>query len=264
MAEPMVWLPPERSKFRTFVVRHEGLITVIGAGLAFLGFFVKEGVRDTAKDLASSLQAANDKATLRIELDNMASVQAEQSAYIYSIHNNLSRTGVAIPEDLDVDEAHGRLEEELARAKLAAGEYFTASLWYEAIPHKTPHLLNLHNELKDSLPLDAYLIAPIKYEIQLIEKAAGDPSLTDDRRRKLVESSNRLIEDTGTQLTKQSDRVKSFTAAIIVEAVRQHEKEDRKLKVATFWSWVLFVVGWGLSLMAKLLKVSSLGGGGGD
>jgi hypothetical protein len=262
MAEPIVWLPPERSKFRAFVVRHDGLITVIGAGLAFLGFFVKEGIRDTAKDLASSLQAANDRAALRIELGNMALVQAEQSAYIYSIHSNLAHA--AIPEDLDIDGAHGRLQEEMARVKLAGGEYFTASLWYDAIPHKTPHLLNLHNELKDSLPLDAYLMAPVNYEIQLIEKAAGDPSLTDDRRRKLVESSNRLIEETEIQLTKQSDRVKSFTSAIIVEAIQQHDREDRKLKVATFWSWGLFVVGWGLSLIAKLLKVPAFGGGGGD
>jgi len=67
---------------------------------------------------------------------------------------------------------------------LPGGEYFTASLGYEVRPHKTPHLIDLHTQLDDSLPLDAYLIALIKFEAQLIEKAAGDSSLADDKRDK--------------------------------------------------------------------------------
>jgi hypothetical protein len=68
MAQPMVWLPPERKGFRIFVEKHDALFTTIGALIVFAGFYMKEGFREKAKDLAASLSRGKERYALNEQL----------------------------------------------------------------------------------------------------------------------------------------------------------------------------------------------------
>jgi len=58
-----------------------------------------------------------------------------------------------------------------------------------------------------------------------------------------------------------SSKLRAFTSDVADEAVRQKEEQERKLKSATYTTYGLFTLGWGLGLLGKVLKLPALGGG---
>jgi len=58
-----------------------------------------------------------------------------------------------------------------------------------------------------------------------------------------------------------SSKLKVFTSDVADEAVRQKEEQERKLKSATYTTYGLFTLGWGLGLIGKVFKLPALGGG---
>jgi hypothetical protein len=58
-----------------------------------------------------------------------------------------------------------------------------------------------------------------------------------------------------------SSKLRAFTSDVSDEAVRQKEEQERKLKSATYTTYGLFTLGWGLGLLGKVLKLPALGGG---
>jgi hypothetical protein len=62
----------QRKGFRAFVERHDALFTTAGALIVFVGFFMKEGVRETTKDLSGSIATANRFYSIHDALNNIA------------------------------------------------------------------------------------------------------------------------------------------------------------------------------------------------
>jgi hypothetical protein len=74
--------PPKRERLRSFIERHDQLFTMIGALIVFVGFFTKEGVHETTKDLAAALGQAQSAYSIQIELaslqDGIRSIRTDQ------------------------------------------------------------------------------------------------------------------------------------------------------------------------------------------
>jgi hypothetical protein len=254
--------PPmeQRTGFRAFVERHDALFTTAGALIVFLGFFMKEGVRETTKDLSDSIATAN---------------------RFHSIHdalNSISQSELYLGDTLrEIDHAtSGNHSSDMFardRSMIAMAPTFSAELDLErhkflvttelldALPARPMNLERQRRELAQSLIDDPDATA-LKKEVH--HYSGADTSEDAASKQRLEEEKSRikhLMVHAVMVVMAISPKLDAFTRDVSDEAVRQKEEQEGKLKSATYIMYGLFTLGWGLGLIGKVLKLPALGGG---
>jgi hypothetical protein len=250
----------QRKGFRAFVQRHDALFTTAGALIVFVGFFMKEGVRETTKDLSGSIATANKFYSIHDALNNIAEsefgiantvrdinhvIAADQSSDVFAKENSLVSLAPAYSAMLDL-ERH---------------KFLVSAELLDELPAKPFSLEEQRRELSEAL-IDDKDVTGLKEAISryFAANVAGDSG----NKERMEEEKGRvrsLTVHAVTVVLATSSKLKAFTSDVSDEAVRQKEEQERKLKSATYTTYGLFTLGWGLGLIGKVLKLPALGGG---
>ncbi len=263
MAEPMVWLPPERKGFRAFVERHDALFTVFGAGIVFIAFFMKEGVKEQHRDATSSIReyqsdfesrrdytgiinrieelrnemrtkSASRGSALQFEYDNDAQRLALLSEQVTDADKRLSHANDLIDHLPDV----GRKGKWLDFLGVEDMQSDLSSKFF-ALQEQYKQLEPLLNRLR----------------VSDTKKQKSSRANEQIEFSKLLDTTERELKEFNVRLGKYEEEIRSTSE---IEGI---DEEDH-VTSATHISWLLFIIGWGMGLIGKLLKVPALGGSG--
>ena len=250
----------QRKGFRAFVERHDALFTTAGALIVFVGFFMKEGVRETTKDLSGSIATANKFYSIHDSLNNIAESE-------FNIANRVGEIGyVTSPSQAnDVFAKENSLVSMApaysAKLDLERHKFLVTAELLDALPAKPFNLEEQRRELSQALIGDHDVTALKEamsryYAANMAGDSANKERLDEEksRVRSLTVHAVRVVLAT-------SSKLRAFTSDVADEAVRQKEEQERKLKSATYTTYGLFTLGWGLGLIGKVLKLPALGAG---
>jgi hypothetical protein len=247
----------QRKGFRAFVERHDALFTTAGALIVFVGFFMKEGVRETTKDLSGSIATANRFYSIYDALNNIAESE-------FNIANTVGEIGhVTSPSQAnDVFAKESSLVSLApaysAKLDLERHKFLVTAELLDALPAKPFNLEEQRRELSQAL-IDDQDVTALKEAMSSYYAAnvSGRKERLDEEKsrvRSLTVHAVRVVLAT-------SSKLRAFTSDVADEAVRQKEEQERKLKSATYTTYGLFTLGWGLGLIGKVLKLPALGAG---
>jgi len=250
----------QRKGFRAFVERHDALFTTAGALIVFVGFFMKEGVRETTKDLSGSIASANKFYSIHDSLNNIAESEfniantvrdinhvtaANQSSDVFAKESSLVSLAPVYSAKLDL-ERH---------------KFLVAAELLDSLPAKPFNLEEQRRELSEAL-IDDKDVTALKETMSRYYAAniAGDYGNKERLEEEKVRVRSLTVHAVRVVLA-TSSKLKAFASDVSDEAVRQKEEQERKLKSATNTTYGLFTLGWGLGLIGKVLKLPALGGG---
>ena len=247
----------QRKGFRAFVERHDALFTTAGALIVFVGFFMKEGVRETPKDLSGSIATANKFYSIHDSLNNIAESQcgiantvrdinhvtgADQSSDVFAKESSLVSLAPAYSAMLDL-ERH---------------KFLVSAELLDELPAKPFNLEEQRRELSEAL-IDDKDVTALKESMSKFYAAnmSGNKERMEEEKGRVRSLTVHAVE----VVLHTSSKLKAFTSDVSDEAVRQKEEQERKLKSATYTTYGLFTLGWGLGLIGKVWKLPALGGG---
>ena len=225
---------------RDFILNHDKLVTTFGALLVFLGFVIKEGFRESAKDFSSELTFAG----AQHDLDNAISGVTIRIAVIWNHQMSAEDTG-AIAKSLDWNELN-RTYAYIIENHLAETANLLAHL-----PHGRPQLLKKADELQKRLDQANKTCDSIKNQ-------AGGKNVTNDPQ--LSESIQMQVKKLSDDLGKLNGEVAVLDTQVLTDAVSQSHVQEHHLHTATLFEYAVFVIGWALTLAGKLLKIPQLAG----
>jgi hypothetical protein len=247
----------QRKGFRAFVERHDALFTTAGALIVFVGFFMKEGVRETTKDLSGSIATANKFYSIHDALNNIAESQFNIANTVREISHVTSPSPASdvFAKDSSLVSLAPVYSAEL---DLERHKFLVTAELLDALPAKPFNLEAQRRELSQAL-IDDQDVTALKEEMSRYYAAnvSGNNEHLEEEKsrvRSLTVHSVKVVLAT-------SSKLRAFTRDVADEAVRQKEEQERKLKSATYTTYGLFTLGWGLGLIGKVLKLPALGGG---
>lgn len=215
----------QRTGFRAFVERHDALFTTAGALIVFLGFFMKEGVRETTKDLSGSIATANRFYSIHDALNTISGSQVNIGDTLRDINHATSgnqATDVFAMDRSLVSMAPGfSAELDLERHKFLV----TAEL-LDALPAKPMNLERQRRELSQTLIDDPDATALKKeihhyYGANRAGDAAGKERLEEEKKR-----IGHLIVHAAMVVMTVSPKLEAFKRDVSDEAIRQREEQE--------------------------------------
>jgi hypothetical protein len=259
MAKPMVWLPPERKGFRAFAEEHDALFTVLGALIVFFGFYMKDGVSETSKELSASIKTARNMFALRTAIGDIAHRLNSTTEILESTHS-MVKDVPKVPIGLNFDMIMTSVEMMELDASANKDTFLIASDLLRSLPTSVPVLKGAETDLREHLVH--------KNEIkdaadQLLERLRTTRySNISDEEKNLVIRRSYLASAMGeANLSEQGSAIESFTKHVLEEADSQKERQERRLKWATAGTYVSFFLGWAMALVGKLFDIPTLHGG---
>lgn len=292
--QPQVKLATTISTVTRFVAllrKHNRVVTLVGALIVFATFVFKEALRENFKDLADSVERAEDSYDIRNEMkvtsDSLRAVLREETDAIRDLIKN-PRAGDDIDTKLYYLRARRELTDPFAERKLRMRTEAKLS------PPKGPpvpptmdaeddRIANLdilleirHDRQKQPLRVawklatrlpsasrNAFEASLYKeaefYEIDYQLSACLDeplPSVWEKREAKIKECTT--IQRRGSGLLNQADKAME---SLLNEAERINEINDRRYRYSTWASYFLYGFGWLLGLVGRLVGVETGAGG---
>jgi hypothetical protein len=246
----------QRKGFRAFVERHDALFTTAGALIVFVGFFMKEGVRETTKDLSDSIATASRFYSIHDALNNIAESEFSIVNSVRDINHVTAASGateVFAKESSLVSLAPAYS----ATLELERHRFLVAAELLDSLPAKPFNLVDQRRELSEALIDDkgvtALNEAMSKY---YAANVSGNKERLEEEKSRVRSLTVHAVE----VVLHTSSKLKAFTSDVSDEAVRQKEEQERKLKSATYTTYGLFTLGWCLGLIGKVWKLPALGG----
>jgi hypothetical protein len=247
-------IPPKRKGFRAFVERHDSLFTVLGAGIAFLGFFVKEGYKETAKDVASSIKILGYHYVLVQRLVRVQGDLNQMQHRLLTIQYPESSKYLVAPIEEGVTSSSQMF------ALSLDGFGLTRDLLAE-LPFRADKLAKEQKGLQDEInDLNALQIVMLEKR-DLLDKI-NDADQTDTTRKLLVHDAAVASDAFAKPDILFWLKEDKFNNDVIAEATSQLERQELRVTIWTYISYTLFILGWGMGLIGKVWKLPALGGGG--
>jgi hypothetical protein len=234
--------PRKPGTIRSFITRHETLFAILGAFIVFVGFIVKEGVRESYKDLAQELEQTKWRNEVRTGLGDIAMgvTDLRMKGFYREFHSgDLGRPRQAMEAAL----IRMQFTTNMDSLNEATTKLTVSRMLLEELPYHDPGLELLSQSL---IPLTNVEISLDLQEGSFTEKQFEIESKKADDSRKVIAG---LVE-----------KETRFCDLVEEDAARQLKEKADRLKYATVWMYILFVVGWGLGLLGKILKIPALGG----
>ena len=229
-----------------FLRRHSRVLIFVGALVVFVTFVVREGLRENLKDLVDSIDTA--QGVFVVEQENQQ--MSERLAAIFNINEamysniNKLRTGGAL---LAIDETAIGLHYQLTYDVLQRldNEYAAAKRLLNKVPHDKKYDIEV-NELKwrSDDASDSF--------------KSFRPAGTGSSQQQFMDSFGVIQGIEHRALDVETD-FQSLATTVLRESMDKKEKDDGYFRIATWASYGLYAVGWGLGLIGKLYGVDGVG-----
>jgi hypothetical protein len=244
--------PPPKKGFIPFVRQHDHLITVVGALIVFLGFFVREVYRDRSKELSSEIRETQ---MTFATFQNFTTVM-----------NDLDHIADALDHGTPEHPRVMDSAQEILRAKLMAAEDRVVSCRTQldfasgVVGDFATDVQSVDDEEKSATEN----VKALDYADGVIKKVGSDipeigkapPADTTAYRKQLQEDSVLLDKIQG-DASRVAGVVSSFQEKAVAEVERQRLDAVNRVKRANAVSIFLFAVGWSLGLVGKIAKLPS-------
>jgi hypothetical protein len=256
--------PGADSAFRAFVNRHEIAFMIAGAAIVFLGFVVKEGYREQDRDLMSAIDGAATTFIVSSHLQQIAWLV--QSVAIPP--DDASADWRQLPKNLLKLTSEEQLNELTIPFENTVGLYATSISITDRMLTK---LLSKTPGLEDKRSLEEQQVSA-KEALKAL-RSAYYGRLTSAIKRQL----NAAKKDEVFWALRERDVAKKefykaaifldgrlylYNSSVLTSARKEQEKLERAVQLATNGSYALFLLGWGLGLLGRILKLPALSGGG--
>jgi hypothetical protein len=229
-----------QGKLRAFLKKRVPPLTFVGGLIVFFTFATKEGVVEHWKDTVGAV----DTAEYRFRTN---STSMEILRHVYGNANTLERIENKVNGQGDLNPA--RLEEEHINLGANYEQLMLAAELLQKLPANSADSERLRQLLNGSKQLnDAINAAAEKLE----GPGAGPPDA--------VKTASEILPLTVGGMSFEKDAA-DFVQTVRERAAKEREKDERYLKYATWASYVLYTLGWGLALTAKLYGLEGVGGG---
>lgn len=261
LIERGVVMPPRRG-FKAFVEQHDVVFTVLGAALVFIGFVMRDGFRETNKDVAALLTATQFNADLQESL-------AEISEDVRELRRSQMESENKFPSRIEdphiafiVDAFDYRVAQSGVNERYLTSTFQVAHSLFEHLPEKT-------------LPLR---IMDARASVLIDQLGRHTPDLSKSQILLFLELTRRshsrheavqIAETANEKAIKELSSyeefeyrcfqvIPDFKDQVVQEIERQRRCTENRLRWATLGSYFLFAIGWLLGLIGKLWKISAL------
>lgn len=238
---------PERPRrIRKWMHQHERALALIGAAIVFGTFIIKDAFKEQIGDLVSSIDKAQNVFLLRNDMseirNQIQAVQVMESQRPYMIGGTVKVDPSILSVRFTIQLNLARSDHDHSKTAIAACEQLldklpkTIQMQDEsALKEVNAALQDMEEQFTESYKL--YTGAPIDTlaAARISQKIQDDEILLQVRMSALVEKILKQAQDTNT--------------------VNQRDYE-----VATWVSWFLYALGWGLGLVSRLAGVEGIGG----
>jgi hypothetical protein len=256
----------KRRGFRAFVERHDALFTVIGAGIVFLGFFVREGVQERSKELSSAMKQAKLEYFLRGQFTNAAATLDTIRSAQQPKQTLLLGAGSL---DAFISYLGRRFDQDLRSFRKVTDEIAYHDAIKNALPDADPKLDKVSKMAQERFTILTQRFDQVGdfysgLEKQLVVKPGKLTQAEIAHNTSVSVEAEKVLFRFSTSLTVMSDILKQYDSLVAEAVERQTRKQEWRNKWSTVLSYCLFGIGWFLGLLGKLLKLPGLGGAGGD
>ena len=216
------------------------MLTFVGAVIVFFTFVVKDAFREQVKDLADVILSS----------ENM-----------FLLRTDMSRLSLSL-------ESHRRLVEETKppTTRVQADNDERERMWIYASIDRDSEELDRSSALLDKLPMaikrrSAIELAGVRQQLQQLKV-----DVVAKREWYGPSEGGFHLYDPMMNLFGQQLRISSALDAlqehILADSKQAEQRYDQRYKFATWASYILYAVGWGLGLAGRLVGVEAIGGGG--
>jgi hypothetical protein len=255
MADPPILLNGPQP----FAKRHAHFFTFAGALIVFITFVVKDNLREEWKSTANAIEMAQNIYIIRITTsdERHRSIQTAESVadVRFAVLYHASRGGrqgrgrayadaQSVEEDLDLDDA-----------KIASIQMLIQVLPQDKVPHNdVAELRNQSKHIREELKQATALVSG---NIPLGTRSKADVQAENER----VKKSLAIIDTTDGEEETLSERLNNDLDTLTMRAELIRKQIAENAENARKWSIGLYVLGWGLALVGKLLCAEGLFGG---
>jgi hypothetical protein len=226
------WIP-EEARLKIFLGQHRRLMTFTGALIVFVTFVIKDGLREQLKDLVSSIDSAES---------------------VFAIRNDTSMTAMWLQ----------RLQEQV--------DWIAEKIKLKGTTYSSDMVERMHSSLEIINEVHDCLTVSLDNIMQLLEKAPGQRENEkkykelEDRLRDLREQREALvmvftrepmsvlwkIAPLLNETQKASDDTRQLARDVLAEAAKERKSRETIVNAATWASYVLYTLGWGLGLAGRV------------
>jgi hypothetical protein len=249
--------PAPRKGFRAFVKKHDALFTVLGAGIVFLSFYVKEGVRDRSKEMASSINTARTMFAVRSAIGDIASSLHSERSIVELTKSRLENPG-PVSMKLLFDYVQVSINSLSTERSEHWDTYRIASDLLNSLPVKSQELAVTNSELEKTLNEKKPMETANALGKSLAELEASKDLDDLDKELSLFHIMSVIP---SIDMDGEGFKISNFGQRVLEEAKKQNDKQERTLKWTTYATYATFTLGWILGLIGKLFKLPALGGG---
>lgn len=231
-------VPNQPRAVTRFITKHNRLIVFIGALIVFATFIVREALREELKNFVDSIDSAEGVFVVQHENALMAGRLAEVLRFVTAANANIlkpPRPGVPTI-DLVAEELH--YQDGFDTVQRMADELAAAGRLLKKMPHSR----------EDALALAGF---QSQYDVEVQRFNLYKPPGSATSQLELEQAFN-VIVSIENKLWDIEANLAKFTASFLEKSIEVKERDERYFEIATWWSYGLYVLGWGLGLVGKL------------
>lgn len=227
------------NRFRAFARSHNRLLTFVGALIVFFTFVIKEGLREHLKDLVDSIDSAQTFYTVRSDSQNLSAKLSDLQQHLADLEDEVSSRNNKSGDGSQDDPA------------IRTGAVKSA---LDALEVSLDNMSHLAGKLPEA-PTYEKTIAALQQKIDqtystLEEDVSSQEGLDEFRQtpETEIEARARLL----------SHQVDSAASALLQDAGKEQARREHYFEVCTWISYGLYVIGWGVGLLGRILGVGEL------
>ncbi|WP_446744465.1 hypothetical protein [Silvibacterium acidisoli] len=227
-----------KDRLKGYFKRHYRGVSVWGATILFVTFSVKEYLSEREKNLLAGIravEATSDDCARLIELSN----RIADTAWTGNGDRISTQTFAQRPND--ILQARAGLAADMRVSMLLDSELYDADEIFGAVPHskKTEGLRKVARDAQTAINSDR-------------ENVGSLPNSTDDNARPLSPDQISHLEKFHKDVTLFAQAVPAFALEAVSVARQAEQSGDRFLQGFTIAGYVLYVIGWLLTVIGKL------------
>jgi len=246
---------------KRFVITHDRLLTFLGALVVLITFVLKEGVRDHVKDRVDDVRAAINAYEIRSDLQlDSEEITAEEAELLKFYDRTKSMTAAQLLG------YNGAVAEHCQRIQALLSKTVRAQNDVSDLANALPP----NDELNRSEKEDADQLKRFRQEVVSTDADAAGPEIsnlgpefiqyTNDQVKLLAINTRTKANKLGEDVPLRAQLVWVHGKQTALYAREIVENEEKQYRHATWASYVLYTIGWGLGLFARLFGVSSTSG----
>ncbi|MGA2608324.1 MAG: hypothetical protein ABSH01_12825 [Terriglobia bacterium] len=224
---------------------HSTTWTLLGAGLVFLTFVVKEIFSEHLKDLGGALNNAESVYTLHQDSDLLWAKLMEMEAQLAALEDKLDPAGPVSGKTVT-----NRLQNAI---KMVGDLMSNSKIWFDQVSRLLERLPSRHKSLRIARDQLATEIKKVEDAVKAAKAASGSTTPGKDSPNQAAGISDKVGEVLElVNVTILQVKIAVFTDQVL-ETVRTAQKRaDSQYKWCARTSYLLYAIGWALALIAQL------------